>query len=290
MVPSFNDFYNFNVGDIFEYLTTYYQQTPTNYSTYYEWWDYKYTIQSKTLTADTITYGITVLEKATLWTYYGFPHNIVYTNYPSTLRFINSNQSCVNFYNDEADYYYGYYGGYYQKMYLYIDNTFQANGKGFNQPANIADGDTLGFNQGFYNYTSEYAANRGLVDWNYYVFYVCCDYSNDLDSALVGCKVNGITYGTLHTDSYMTGVDNISSLSKDIFVFPNPASNNITIQQSINTINSNLKINDVFGREIYKENLLNTNTKIDVSKWSAGVYFYKIISDNETVQGKFIKE
>ncbi len=282
-LPSFNDIYNFNVGDIFEYVETFSQSTQTVYSTFQEWWDYKFTIQSKTISLDTISYGISVLEKATLWTVYGYPYNIVYSNYSSTLRFINHQLPYLYYYNHEQE-------SNCQKMYLYNDTIFIENGKGFigEYCPGPYTSDTIGITPEYNHHSEKYATNRGLIDS--YTITWSPPNSVSYDSALVGCKLNGITYGTLNSDSYMTGEENISLPTNDFYVFPNPTTNNITIHQSINAINSNLTITDVYGRETYKVNLLNNDSKIDISKWSVGVYFYKIINDHETVQGKFIKE
>ena len=76
-----------------------------------------------------------------------------------------------------------------------------------------------------------------------------------------------------------------------ISVYPNPATNILTIHQSKQLTNQQLLITNILGEEIYHQPINNsTQITIDVSQWSNGVYFYKIRADTETLQGKFVVE
>ncbi len=92
----------------------------------------------------------------------------------------------------------------------------------------------------------------------------------------------------LFPDSITTGINEVNS-SNGISIYPNPTNSTITLHfNQSGIVNYELRIIDVFGREIYKESVTSNDTKIDVSKWSEGVYFYQITSEKETYRGKFI--
>jgi len=104
-------------------------------------------------------------------------------------------------------------------------------------------------------------------------------------------------HGALGTSDYWvvklapdtaTGIDEIKTLG-GITVYPNPASSSITVKsEELRVMSKELKVTDVYGRVVYKEMLTASETKIDVSKWSAGVYFYEVREANGTSRGKFI--
>ncbi len=86
------------------------------------------------------------------------------------------------------------------------------------------------------------------------------------------------------------GVPSISNTNM-INIYPNPTNTSITIHQSnYSTQSTILTVTDIFGRVIYKKTLTSTDTKIDVSKWSAGFYFYEVRAAQETYRGKILKE
>jgi len=52
-----------------------------------------------------------------------------------------------------------------------------------------------------------------------------------------------------------------------------------------------LRIPDVLGNEVYSQPINNsTQSTINISYLSNGMYFYRITSDKETMQGKFMKQ
>ena len=75
-----------------------------------------------------------------------------------------------------------------------------------------------------------------------------------------------------------------------VSVYPNPA-NNILIISNLKYIIYDLRITDILGNEVYHQPINNsTQSTIDVSQWSNGIYFYQIKGDKETLQGKFVVE
>ncbi|MEI6576296.1 MAG: T9SS type A sorting domain-containing protein [Bacteroidota bacterium] len=72
-------------------------------------------------------------------------------------------------------------------------------------------------------------------------------------------------------------------------VFPNPASNEVNVQSS-DKINEIL-IYDVYGREVYRQEIVQTNTEYHVttSGFSNGIYFIKLTAKDRSCTRKFVK-
>lgn len=80
------------------------------------------------------------------------------------------------------------------------------------------------------------------------------------------------------------------NMNKDQFeIYPNPATNTLTISNS-RFANNDLRINDVTGREVYHQTNNSSQSTIDVSNWSRGVYIIWIMNDKETIQRKIVVE
>lgn len=78
-----------------------------------------------------------------------------------------------------------------------------------------------------------------------------------------------------------------------IKIYPNPftTSINIMINDASQMNNAELSIYDVFGREIMKSTITKEVTTLDTSNLSSGIYLYKVINDNKTIQsGKLISK
>ncbi len=84
------------------------------------------------------------------------------------------------------------------------------------------------------------------------------------------------------------GENDIKKKEGTVEVYPNPASSSITVNYELGITNYELRVMDVYGRVIHTELLAKPSTEIDVSKWSAGVYFYEVKGEQETHRGKFI--
>ena len=75
--------------------------------------------------------------------------------------------------------------------------------------------------------------------------------------------------------------------SSDIVLYPNPASNEITLRNNSDKILGNLTLYDVSGKMIYRKFIGNSQATIDVKNFSSG--FYYIRSDELQATIKFIK-
>ncbi len=88
-----------------------------------------------------------------------------------------------------------------------------------------------------------------------------------------------ISVGTLNNNNV--------TMQNSLKLFPNPASNSITIESS-NLRNADLQVLDMMGRILLHKKLDNT-TVIDISNLPAATYLFKIYSDEGTAISKVVK-
>lgn len=107
-------------------------------------------------------------------------------------------------------------------------------------------------------------------------------------------------YHIMRTTNYMVYIDVIPNImtaltttdAKNVIrVYPNPATSTLALYSQLSILNSQFIITNILGEEIYHQPINNTTqTIIDVSQWSNGVYIYQLRGEKETVRGKFVKE
>jgi hypothetical protein len=105
-------------------------------------------------------------------------------------------------------------------------------------------------------------------------------------TATVTVSANGFTDEVItvtQAGSTITGVSDM--VAKTIKVYPNPASNQLTVSGV--AYDSEISIYDLNGRMIYC-NLL-TDNKIDISRLNSGAYIIKIAEEKAMVIAKFVK-
>ena len=71
-----------------------------------------------------------------------------------------------------------------------------------------------------------------------------------------------------------TGINFINP-ETDFLLYPNPASEIITLQSGRNIIGSGFYIMDMTGRTIISGKLINELTTVAIDKWPAGIYLLK---------------
>ena len=116
-------------------------------------------------------------------------------------------------------------------------------------------------------------------------------------SAVVGdhyrCLVSN-TWGCSDTSAQTlltigsTGVNDLN-VSDYILVYPNPASNNVTVSLPGAAANSAFRLTDATGRTLINDRLFDKTSGIDISGLSSGIYFLAIQYEGHTVYKKIIK-
>jgi plastocyanin len=86
------------------------------------------------------------------------------------------------------------------------------------------------------------------------------------------------------------GVLGITDAKRLLFdMFPNPASDNITIQLPSGTENATAQFYDYLGRLALSEKVTRTKDEVAVSSLSKGVYVLKVVTEDKIGSQKFVK-
>lgn len=103
-------------------------------------------------------------------------------------------------------------------------------------------------------------------------------------------KGNQLIYLNPDYEDCTAGItSNIEELSKDkIKIFPNPTSNNLTIEIDKPYSQIKIEIRDVQGRILYQKETLENPIRLD--NWSAGIYMVKLQVDNKVITKKIMLE
>jgi hypothetical protein len=81
----------------------------------------------------------------------------------------------------------------------------------------------------------------------------------------------------------------ISSINKNIsYVYPNPATSNISIVVSEEYVNSKIIFTNLLGKVVFSDKMIEKRKNISVSNFAKGIYFYSIIKNNKIVETKRI--
>ncbi len=92
---------------------------------------------------------------------------------------------------------------------------------------------------------------------------------------------NALTSGTLTVSSNSSG---------DFKIYPNPTSQSITISSIENTDLKSITLFNIYGQLTYKSNISGTDTTINLSELSRGIYIYKIETSQGFSTGKIQKK
>jgi hypothetical protein len=110
----------------------------------------------------------------------------------------------------------------------------------------------------------------------------CYDYqTQNMERDVYIIKVND--------DGLITWAHNIPEITKETLIYPNPGNDLINVK----TLQNNLTIElyDNNGQQTISQKITNQNITLDTRNLNSGVYFYRILSDNnKTIEtGKWIK-
>ncbi len=79
--------------------------------------------------------------------------------------------------------------------------------------------------------------------------------------------------------------------AKEVILYPNPATTEITIQKAVQVGNCNVEFYNMEGKKVFYQELTSNSTKIDISSLQKGSYIYKITDKNNVLDsGKWIKQ
>ncbi|MBK5286219.1 MAG: CotH kinase family protein, partial [Bacteroidia bacterium] len=100
----------------------------------------------------------------------------------------------------------------------------------------------------------------------------------------------GISLGAqLAANGCWVGVDDVKNDDAGIYLYPNPATDDLRIVSSEFKVQS-AEVFDVLGNKISNMQLAISKNKIDVSKLSPGIYFVKVSGEKEERVARFVKQ
>ena len=91
--------------------------------------------------------------------------------------------------------------------------------------------------------------------------------------------------------SIITGIDN-KKIDLEISAFPNPTNNNLILTiDNMEFSNLSFQLFNAAGKFLQKKKILNTQTTVDLSNYSSGIYFVKILRGSVELKNfKIIKK
>ncbi len=132
---------------------------------------------------------------------------------------------------------------------------------------------------------------------NYYVPYIGITHNtsgsiNDgNDHSCSSYSISYIKVGNYECGGYwFVGIEDYEQLLSEINIYPNPASNTITIQSPSNYQFSFVRIVNAVGQEVYQASTPNVQSSITVSSFASGIYFISLSNGEQTITKKFVKE
>jgi hypothetical protein len=97
---------------------------------------------------------------------------------------------------------------------------------------------------------------------------------------------NGMKEGFL----YPAGTDETRSTHRVLRIYPDPSSEQITIERNPGSHPGTLRIINTKGQEMLQKNVESITTDVQIAHLPDGVYIVKITSDQEITTGRFIKK
>lgn len=103
---------------------------------------------------------------------------------------------------------------------------------------------------------------------------------------LTGFDVYGCTSLSIITQSVTScvGITELSAMNNQFKLFPNPTNNEVTIEYQLQYSNEmKMEIYNVTGKCVFKSEIKETETKIDLLNLESGVYFVKFVDGNNLI-------
>jgi hypothetical protein len=294
VLPKFFDFFDFNPGDQFYYRYQFKDRWVT--TDCYK----KFTIKSLETNSSSVTCTADYLSRNFVHdNYYLHPDDTLYTSVIDSVRtFHQSSYGFLNNYmNQILDN--GILGMIHKPVVVSNCDSFNTVSKSYpyyffckkwNSDTVVETSNPMTCNS--FNYHKEsYGMKLGLIHrsdcavsaapWN-------ASYREDL----IGCVVDGISYGTIINDSifHVASIPEPPPVPTQIKIFPNPIRNVINIETALTQRNNVLYINDINGRVIFHIELTKEKTQIDMSMLSKGVYLLKLVNDLSSQCKKIVKQ
>lgn len=139
-------------------------------------------------------------------------------------------------------------------------------------------------------FLSPVPAPFNLYNTSPFLFFDFCDIDDDGDSDFFSHDFFAYSNQMYHCD-YQENISEVSSVtnhSQQIALYPNPVSNNLTVDLGdLTGVNTSIKLYDSFSRLVYKGQSTST-TQIDVSTFAKGIYTVEISNSDKVLRSKVV--
>jgi hypothetical protein len=103
-----------------------------------------------------------------------------------------------------------------------------------------------------------------------------------------------VTSAEMHIDNITASASlstpEIEQQETEMVISPNPAKDKLNIALPQGSVDTNLEVFDVLGKRIYKVQLTQLESSINITSWRSGVYLVRISNDQGTQTKRFIKQ
>ncbi len=114
-------------------------------------------------------------------------------------------------------------------------------------------------------------------------------YNGELDDIRIfNCALDKTEIDSLYHEGGWAGVKDIF-LNNEINIYPNPANDNIIIENSTFAKNQTISVYNIQGNMLLQQAIWQTKTEIDISTLAKGIYFVNLKTKEEGITKKFIK-
>ena len=293
IIPKFEDFFNFNIGDVFYYKCTGLSRWGTTMG--YK----KIVIKTKTIIDDTIKYLVDFWSKSKFYATYGLPNDSSDIRNPVfSINYVKGSYNFLNKYNDQliGDDYSLFY---YKPIRVGYDTLFNTVTKSYPYDAFCKDYNNDSIiecrsMQCFVDYRKSFCCGKNLGVISYRDHTIdATPFPNGNQEDLICCIINGVTFGQIPDNSIFPdgSSENVGNLYP-MQVYPNPCNNFVQIRSNNNLIMTYLDITiyDAVGRPVYSVSFSdNSSIQLDISDFPLGIYYVKLSNDVTNETHKIIK-
>lgn len=276
--PSFNEIFNFEIGDVFTYKYTTYDWSTGSGITDVNSYSRSFEVKDKTVKGDTLMYIMDGTLPPTTTTHFGFMPLNEPPVISDTVILIDSinhvlNQcadSVINFQFPDPE-----FDSVFSHVIIeYEDGKHGKSLGGWDNLYKYVDGELEDFST--FHFEEKYAANLGLI-YQYSLFFEFAE------------KIELANYIRAGDTTIFVSVNSQEYHKSDLKLFPNPIVDKLHVESNNGKRIGSIQIYDINGRLIETFMSDGTNLEIDFSKYPKGVYYITIRTDHNMVSKKAIK-
>lgn len=281
-VPGFEEFYDFDIGDVFYYQTRYEDFQSQNFENS----EYRKEIIGKQIVGDTMIYEVQITGASFV---YGIYHDPSYFSYTKFETYVNDGSTFANTYHQDLLEYqtvpvWNVCQFHYDSEGVFTKTIAEGN-PGYDRSSFRIDTTTelLSFTSGTMYFNEEFKVGLGKTIYDEFWF----EYGTKEN--LIGYIKGTDTVGMVQPLYYYTSNREIYRNNSELLVYPNPSPNYLYWEWPAQKHQeTQVIIYDIAGRELIRKRTI--DNRIDISSLNKGMYVLTIIIDDQLVSKRIVKE